>query len=88
MKKRKFVGRNKELEKLTTLKNMSSSRLAVIKGRRRIGKSRLLLEFGKKFDQCLFFSGLPPEKGISAKVQRVEFCPEVCPAIALLNTLV
>lgn len=69
----KFIGRNSELEKLNNLRKMPTARLAVIKGRRRIGKSRLLVEFGQSFDQCFTFSGLPPEKGIDAHIQRLEF---------------
>jgi AAA+ ATPase superfamily predicted ATPase len=41
-----FIGRGKELEKLSQLTVRSGAKLIVIKGRRRIGKSRLLAEFG------------------------------------------
>ena len=42
-----FVGRKKELKDLTTLLNKKTASLVVVKGRRRIGKSRLIAEFSK-----------------------------------------
>ena len=56
-----FVGRKAELENLSQLTKKKVASLAVIKGRRRIGKSRLVEEFarGKKFYS---FSGLLPQK--------------------------
>ena len=39
-----FVGRQYELEKLNLLTRKKTASLVVLKGRRRIGKSRLLLE--------------------------------------------
>lgn len=47
-------------------------RLVVVKGRRRIGKSRLVEEFAKKMT-FLQFSGLAPTAGITAQDQRNEF---------------
>ncbi len=44
----------------------------VIKGRRRIGKSRLVEEFSVG-NQFYHFTGLPPEKGVTAQTQRDEF---------------
>lgn len=43
----KFVGREKELHQLQDLWNYNIARFVVIKGRRRIGKSRLIEEFAK-----------------------------------------
>lgn len=42
-----FVGRHDELERLEDLFQTPRPILTVIKGRRRIGKSRLAMEFGK-----------------------------------------
>lgn len=42
-----FVGRKNELQRLEDLAKASRASLAVIKGRRRIGKSRLAEEFAK-----------------------------------------
>lgn len=69
----KFIGRKKELARLHKLLRNNISNLIVVKGRRRIGKSRLLLEFGKTIGKSYVFSGLPPEKGLTAADQRVEF---------------
>ena len=75
--KKKFVGRNKELKHLSHYISSGSANLIVIKGRRRIGKSRLLIEYGKNFDICLGFSGLPPRKTSNAKAQRIEFAKQL-----------
>lgn len=47
---KKFIGRKEELKKLNSLYNTSGFQMAVIYGRRRIGKSTLITEFikGKK----------------------------------------
>ena len=68
----KFIGRKQELSTLDAYFSNNTSCFAVIKGRRRIGKSRLVEEFskGKTFYR---FSGLPPEKGVTAQTQRDEF---------------
>lgn len=54
-----FIGRKKELEILNSLTKKKTASIAVIKGRRRIGKSRLAEEFGKKF-KFISISGNPP----------------------------
>ena len=69
----KFIGRRIILEKLSGLISLGGAKLIVLKGRRRIGKSRLLSEFGKKFKKVVIFSGLAPAPGITAKTQRQEF---------------
>ena len=67
-----FVGRDSELQRLEDLSRSGRACLVVIKGRRRIGKSRLAEEFGKnKF--FLPFSGLAPVKGVTAQDQRNAF---------------
>ncbi len=72
MGKRAFFGRQRELDILMRLLGKKSASLVVIKGRRRIGKSRLAAEFGKN-RRCITMIGLPPEKGVSAQAQRKEF---------------
>lgn len=67
-----FVGRKTELALLNDLLAKKTSSLVVIKGRRRIGKSRLVEEFAKKF-KFYRFSGLAPVTGITAQDQRNEF---------------
>ncbi len=69
---RKFIGRKKELAAIEQLRRKSSSSLMVLRGRRRIGKSRLLKEYGKQND-LVFFSGIPPSKKTTAQSQRNEF---------------
>ncbi len=67
-----FIGRNKELKQLEALLDKGSASLIVVKGRRRIGKSRLIQEFGKNM-RMLSFSGLPPTNKTTADEQRREF---------------
>lgn len=67
-----FVGRKKELAELQSLLHKKIASFVVIRGRRRIGKSRLIEEFGKSAT-FYEFSGLPPTKGTTAKKQRSEF---------------
>lgn len=67
-----FVGRDQALKRLKLLLGKKSASLVVVKGRRRIGKSRLIEEFGKEH-RFLQFAGLPPEKNITAQSQRDSF---------------
>lgn len=71
-----FVGRDNELRRLEDLSKSGRSCLTVIKGRRRIGKSRLAEEFGKG-KEFLPFSGLAPVKGMSAQDQRNAFARQL-----------
>ena len=68
----KFLGRKQDLKVLSNLKEKKCASLAVITGRRRIGKSRLAEEFGKKYVYYAF-SGLPPSPDTSAEFQRKAF---------------
>ena len=54
MAKSRFVGRTEELQRLRGLSDSRSASLVVLRGRRRIGKSRLLKEFGKDFTNYFF----------------------------------
>lgn len=54
-----FIGRKNELSKLNALFEKKSASLIVVKGRRRIGKSRLIEEFAKGHT-FYNFTGLPP----------------------------
>lgn len=73
----KFIGRQYELNRLKKLTNHKHASMVLVKGRRRIGKSRLLEVFGEQFDHCYIFSGLPPEEGIGAAEQRTEFARQL-----------
>lgn len=67
-----FIGRDAEMERLEGLAKKRSASLIVVRGRRRIGKSRLLAEFGKKM-RSFFFTGTPPSRKTTAQLQRDEF---------------
>lgn len=67
-----FIGRKKELAQLNLLLKKEASSLVVIKGRRRIGKSRLIQEFGKNLN-ILTFSGIPPSQKTTLNDQLHEF---------------
>jgi uncharacterized protein len=68
MKKIKFIGRKRELTLLKNLTAKKSASLVVVQGRRRIGKSRLIEEFGKNY-RFLSFSSLPPRKSFTNDMQ-------------------
>ena len=72
MQKDLFTGRKRELQDLKSLLGKKSASLVVIRGRRRIGKSRLVEEFAKGMP-FFTFTGLPPDKDTDAKMQRKEF---------------
>ncbi|MBP7074216.1 MAG: ATP-binding protein [Rhabdochlamydiaceae bacterium] len=69
----KFIGRKKELAALKGLLQKKNASLVVIRGRRRIGKSRLAEEFAKTFSRSIILSGIPPSDGVNAQMQREEF---------------
>jgi uncharacterized protein len=70
-----FIGREEELKVLASLLKKKGASLVVIKGRRRIGKSRLVMEFTKRyaFDAFYIFSGVVPTEKTTAQSQRDEF---------------
>lgn len=68
----KFIGRQKELSTLKEFFNKNSASLIVIRGRRRIGKSRLVEEFAKDY-KFYRFSGIPPTSSTTAESERNEF---------------
>lgn len=74
-----FIGRKPELERLKALHQKKTPALCVVKGRRRIGKSRLIGEFAKISGSQTFwsFAGLAPEDGISAQEQRDNFARQL-----------
>jgi uncharacterized protein len=71
-----FVGREGELRRLEDLSKTGRACIVVIKGRRRIGKSRIAEEFGKK-KVFLPFSGLAPLKEMTAQDQRDAFAKKL-----------
>ncbi len=73
----KFIGRARELKVLKDLFNKNSASLVVCRGRRRIGKSRLIQEFGALADQFYQFQGLPPRKGMTNRDQLKAFAEQL-----------
>lgn len=71
-----FIGREPELTALRNLQNNAATNLVIVRGRRRIGKSRLIDEFAKPY-KYFKFEGLMPRKGISANDQREEFARQL-----------
>ncbi len=71
-----FVGRKQELERLSSLFTKKSASLVVVRGRRRIGKSRLIEEFakGKRF---LRFAGIPVMAETTEQSQRDVFAKQL-----------
>ena len=72
MSQASFIGRKDELESLHGLRSKRTSSLIVVKGRRRIGKSRLVEKFAQDAN-FLNFTGIPPTGGTTAQTQRDEF---------------
>lgn len=68
-----FIGRKQELSLLKELTSKKTASLVVIKGRRRIGKSRLLEEFAKQIERAYVFAGIAPTEKTTQKSQRQEF---------------
>lgn len=72
MNTKHFIGRDVELQSLRDLFKKTMASMVVIKGRRRIGKTRLIEEFARG-EHFLRFSGLAPTEGATAQDQRNEF---------------
>ncbi len=68
----KFIGRAKEIKAFETLASFNRPSLLVVRGRRRVGKSRLVAECAKG-RTFLPFAGLAPEKEMTAQDQRNAF---------------
>lgn len=71
-----FFGRKKELQELGKILEKKISSLVVIRGRRRIGKSRLIREFCNVIP-TVSFAGIPPTKSTTAQSQREEFARQM-----------
>jgi AAA+ ATPase superfamily predicted ATPase len=70
-----FIGRKEELASLHDLTYKKTSSLVALRGRRRIGKSRLIEEFARQRKNCRFFpfSGLVPSSTTTADTEKEEF---------------
>ena len=69
-----FIGRDYYLGILSALWRKNTSSLAVVSGRRRIGKSTLVERFAT-LSKCRFIEieGLAPDKGMTNEKQIVNF---------------
>lgn len=72
-----FIGREREIKLLSDLFDLKKASLVVCRGRRRIGKSTLIQQFGKKVQTFLEFQGLPPREGISNRDQLNAFSEQL-----------
>jgi uncharacterized protein len=74
-----FIGRQQELADLDATARLPGAKLIVIKGRRRVGKSRLAREFGKRHaNMTLYYlTGLPPSAPPSAQTERDNFANQL-----------
>lgn len=82
----RFVGRTRELDLLRDLLKKKTASLVVIKGRRRIGKSRLVQEFAKD-KKYYVFSGLAPTVNTTDQSQRNEFSKQLAYQTGLPDVL-
>lgn len=71
-----FIGRKEELKQLRELQKRRSASLVIIRGRRRIGKTRLVEEFAKG-QRYYLFTGIAPSKKTNAQTQRDEFARQL-----------
>ena len=72
----KFIGREKELSLLNRFSKKRSASFLIVRGRRRIGKSRLIEEFAKPY-KFYTFSGIVPTEKTTAQSQRDEFASQL-----------
>lgn len=74
-----FFGREQELGRLAELTLKRSASLVVIKGRYRIGKSRLTDELARRLPRysSLHFQGLPPSAAMTAQQEREDFAQQL-----------
>lgn len=76
MKEISFIGRREELEELRRHARKRVASLIVVKGRRRIGKSRLIEEFSKEYRNYIFVGVMPTEK-TTKQTQLAEFASQL-----------
>jgi AAA+ ATPase superfamily predicted ATPase len=72
-----FVGREEEMKILKERMDRTAASFVAIKGRRRIGKSRLIAEFSEYFEKKFLFSGIPPTPGVTIESQQEEFIQQM-----------
>ena len=78
-----FVGREREIELLKALFGRGKASMVVCRGRRRIGKSTLIQQFGRRAATFLEFQGLPPREGLTNQGQLNAFSEQLAMKTAL-----
>ena len=68
-----FINRYDEIKSLKSLLELDKASIAVCKGRRRIGKSRLIEEFGRHAANFINIQGLAPRQGTKKQDQLAAF---------------
>jgi len=74
-----FFGREAELARLKEVTRKKTASIVVIKGRRRVGKSRLTDELARQLPRyrAAHFQGLPPDKNLTAAGEREDFAQQL-----------
>lgn len=74
-----FIGRKNELNRLSIIHKKNTPNLVVVKGRRRVGKSRLIHFFASISNKgkLLDFSGLAPQPEMNDQTQRDHFARQL-----------
>ena len=72
-----FVGRKRHIQDLNQLMRKRSSSLVTCRGRRRIGKSRLIREFGQSAPVFWEFEGLAPRTDLGNADQLEAFSQQL-----------
>jgi uncharacterized protein len=75
--KETFMGRSAEFDELSRVDEQKKATLIVCTGRRRVGKSRLIQEFGKNFPLYIEVQGLAPRPDQTNQTQLDWFSREV-----------
>ena len=79
-----FVGRDYQLELLSSVWTRESPSFIVVSGRRRIGKSTLIERFAER-SRCRFIEieGLPPDENMTNERQLANFCDRLGKAVQM-----
>jgi AAA+ ATPase superfamily predicted ATPase len=78
----RFIGRIVELQELQRFLKKKTASLLVVRGRRRIGKSRLIEEFARSY-RFLSFIGLPPTDKTTREEELAEFSRQFSERLSL-----
>ncbi|MEL6413071.1 MAG: ATP-binding protein [Bacteroidota bacterium] len=85
MERKTFIGRKSELLRLKALHDKQAPSLVVVKGRRRVGKSRLIAEFAARNlqNKLWSFAGLAPQEEMDAQSQRDNFARQLASSLKI-----